>query len=397
MPDIVCASWDPWTMLWKRKQRLLFDIAQDDSGPKVFYSEPPVALTSIVENPGALGKASEKGRRFCQALTGRLAPIGKKLFLYTPLIPLPGARTLQLIHRANQWIMGQVLKRKIKRAGFSNFVLWLYHPSQIWLVDLLGPGADLIVYDWTDDWVQAFPSHLPKNQKIDLQHKQEQLLQQCDLVFGVSKKLCERAKKYCANVHYLPNATDPQVFKPASRKEDPHPILADLPSPCLVYLSQITERLDRDLLGELADRQPGWQILMIGPIICPPSFLLPLKDRKNIHFAGSLPYRTAARIVAQSDVCILPHLVDELTLTLDPIKLYDYLATGTPVVTTPVAMHGAIKPYLYLASTAAGFEKAVLRALDEPNAKAEERRNASMAHVWSQRKDEALAILREMS
>lgn len=395
LPGIVCTSWDPWTQLWKRKQRLLFNIAQDDSGPVVLYSEPPVPLTAIVEGVFVPKKSKEKSQRFRRSLSGRLIPKGKKFFLFTPLIPLPGGRSLKWIQAANIKIMGHLLKRKIKKIGFSNYILWLYHPSQIWVLDSLGPGAGLIVYDWTDDWVEAFPSHLPCEQKADLENKQKQLLKRCDLVFGVSKQLCKRAEKFCANVHYLPNATDPTVFKPALAEDLPHPLLVSIAGPCLVYLSQMTKRLDRDLLVDLAARQPKWQILMIGPVICPESYLLPLGAMENIHFMGSLPYDTAAKIVAQSDVCILPHKVDALTRSLDPIKLYDYLATGRPVVTTPVAMHEEIKPYVSIASTAAGFETAILNALKESGTKALERRKAAMSHIWDKRKDAALSILRK--
>lgn len=394
LPNIVCTSWDPWTLLWKRKQRLLFNIAQEDSGPAVLYSEPPVSLTAIVEGAFVPEKSREKCQRFSRALSGRLTPKGKKLSLFTPLSPLPGGRSVKWIQAANLKIMGYLLKRKIKKIGFSNYILWLYHPSQIWVLEALGSGADLIVYDWTDDWVEAFPSHLPRELKADLENKQKQMLKRCDLVFGVSGQLCKRAEKFCAHVHYLPNATDPTVFKPMEPEDIPYPLLADFQGPCLVYLSQITERLDRDLLADLAARQPQWQILMIGPVICPESFLLPLGAMNNIHFLGSLPYHTAAQIVAQSDVCILPHKVDALTRSLDPIKLYDYLATGRPVVTTPVAMHEAIKPYVSIASTAAGFETAVLNALKESGTKALERRKVAMSHVWDTRKEDVLAVLR---
>ena len=77
--------------------------------------------------------------------------------------------------------------------------------------------------------------------------------------------------------------------------------------------------------------------------------------------------------VAQADVCILPHKVDALTRTLDPIKLYDYLATGLPIVTTHVAMNPTLMPYVEIANGPNAFEKAVQKALVEPESEKDKR------------------------
>ena len=393
VPSIVCFTWDPWSELWKRKQRLLYDISNDPHGPSVIYAEPPLSLTTVVEDPRSLIKTSPGGNQYRRALSGRLVSMGKRFSLYTPLYPLPGARTIQGIHRINQCVAGYRFKKIVHRAGCSRYVLWLYHPSQLWLLDCLGDRADLIVYDWTDDWVAAFPDHLPVAQKAVLAEQQQTLLRRCDLVFGVSRELCRRAEKYCSAVFYLPNATDPGVFKPVPGDQSLHPVLAHISVPRLVYLSQITERLDVDLLAGLASRQPEWQILFIGPVVCSYDLLSNLRDLKNVHFIGRLPYQEAARVVAQADVSILPHRVDELTHTLDPIKLYDYLAVGNPVVSTPVAMHPDLKPHIAIATTCDGFESAVQAALAEPAQAAVDRRKAALGHVWERRKEEALEIL----
>ena len=395
VPDIVCLTWDPWSELWKRKQRLLHDMAKNPAGPTVIYSEPPLSLTTIVEDPATLTQDSLKGQQYRRALSGDPVAMGDKFSLYTPLLLLPGARSLPKIHRINQSVAGWRFKRVVQKAGLSRYILWLYHPSQLWILKHLGERADLIVYDWTDDWVAAFPDHLPIQQKTDLEKNQLNLLKRCDLVFGVSSELCRRARKHCPTVFYLPNATDPEVFRPAPEDAVRHSVFTGIGSPCLTYLSQITERLDVTLLAGLARRRPEWQILLIGPVICPQAFLEPLRFLKNIHFTGSLPYTEAAQVLAQSQVSILPHKVDALTRTLDPIKLYDYLAVGNPVVSTPVAMHPDLKPFIAIASTCDEFERAVQAALIEPFRASLARRKAALEHVWDRRAEQALEILRK--
>ena len=272
-------------------------------------------------------------------------------------------------------------------------MLWLYHPSQLWVLDHLADRACLVVYDWTDDWVEAYPDHLPAGQKDELQQCQQILLERSDLVFAVSKALCQRASKFCDAVFHLPNATDPRVFKPLLPGQPLDPMIKGMPGPCLAYLSQITERLDVDLVADLAERRPAWQFLMIGPEVCAKGFLARLKQLKNIWFTGSLPYHEAARLLAQARVSILPHKVDRLTQTLDPIKLYDYLAVGNPVVTTPVAMNTALAPYVRVASGSDRFEAAVVASLEEGPSPKAERRAAAMAHIWERRRERAVQIL----
>ncbi len=268
VPDIVCLTWDPWSELWKRKQRLLHDMAKNLAGPAVIYAEPPLSLTTIVEDSSTLTKDSLKGQQYRRALSGDPVAMEDNFFLYTPLLLLPGARSFPKINRINKSVAGWRFKRVVQKAGLSRYILWLYHPSQLWILKYLGNRADLIVYDWTDDWVAAFPDHLPTRQKTDLEKDQLTLLKRCDLVFGVSSELCRRARKHCPTVYHLPNATDPGVFRPAPEDAVLHPVFMGIGSPRLTYLSQITERLDVKLLADLARRRPEWQILLIGPVIC---------------------------------------------------------------------------------------------------------------------------------
>ena len=395
LPPIVCMTWDPWSTLWKRKQRLLHDLAAAPDGPAVFYAEPPLALTTIIEDPAPLMQDSDTGRKYRRALSGRPLPMAENFFLHTPLLPLPGARSLPWIHAANFHAAGIRLKKMLYRAGVTRYLLWLYHPSQLWLLEHLGPQAQQIIYDWTDDWVAAFPNHLPMAQKRQLKRDQLTLLQRCDVVFAVSSRLCRRAERYCPNVFHLPNATDPGIFHPLTAGTPLHPKLQQIPTPRLAYLSQITERLDVDLLAALAHRRPDWQILLIGPEICPREMLRPLRHLSNVHLLGPMPYQEAARVVAQCQVSILPHRVDELTATLDPIKLYDYLAVGNPVVSTPVAMHPDLTAHIAIATGCDRFEEAVQAALAEPREKAADRRTAALRHTWKHRSATALSLLKK--
>ena len=390
MPGIVCLSWDPWSQLWKRKQRLLFELARSGRSPRTLYVEPGTPLTAIVEAPWRL--AGPQGELFRRCLRRGPMDLGHGFHLASPLWPWPGRRTFARLARANHRAWLAQLRRFVKQVGFPDgYVLWLYHPSQYDALEALGDNAELVVFDWTDDWVEALPDDFALPERSILEGLQREMLCRADVVFAVSKALAKRAEVWCPQVHYLPNATDPAAFRPPNPDAPAHPLMRRRPA--LVYLSQITERLDVELLRAVALARPDWTVVLVGPIVCRESALAPLHGLANVILAGPLPYQEAAALVAQADVCLLPHREDALTASLDPIKIYDYLATGRPIVSTKVAMHGDVAPLVRLASGPRAFVAAVEAALAEPPEAAEQRRRAAEAHTWARRAGQAADVL----
>ena len=390
LPGIVCLSWDAWSTLWKRKQRLLFDLARLGRSPRTVYVEPATTLTQILESPGRLfGPEGERSRR---CLTGRVKDMGHDFHLASPLLPWPGQRTFPRLAGMNRQAWLAQLRRFTDQAAFPNgYVLWVYHPSHLDALDALGDRAELVVYDWTDDWAAALPPDRSPEERRRLELQQAELLRRADVVFTVSRALFDRATRWCPFVHMLPNATDLDVFKPHDPSAESHPLAGK--RPMLVYLSQITERLDTSLVAFLAMARPQWSIVLAGPVVCSPSVLDPLRGLENVTLAGPLPYGEAAAFTAQADVCLLPHKADELTRTLDPIKLYDYLATGRPIVSTDVAMNSDLSAFVRVASTPEAFLAAVEAALAEDPGESLKRRQAAVSHSWPSRATQAADVL----
>lgn len=390
LPGIVCLSWDPWSGLWKRKQRLLYELSRLGRSSRTLYVEPPTPLTDVVEGAGRLFTA--EGERLRRCLRSRPRHMGHGFHLASPLWPWPGRRTFARLDRANRQAWRNQVRRSVRDVGFPDgYVLWLYHPSQLDALDLLGDEAELVVYDWTDDWAAALPEGCGPEARRRLEARQQELLCRADVVLAVSPALAGRARELCPEVHHLPNATDPAVFRPWDPSRPGHSLAAR--RPVLVYLSQITERLDVDLVRDVAKARPGWTVVLAGPLACPPELVAPLAGCGNVVLAGPLPYEEAAELVAQADVCLLPHKEDPLTRALDPIKLYDYLATGRPIVSTAVAMHPDLAGQVRIASGAAAFIRAVEAALAEPEDAAAGRREAAMAHTWEARAGQVADIL----
>ena len=144
-------------------------------------------------------------------------------------------------------------------------------------------------------------------------------------------------------------------------KPDPDSPLSRMRRPIVGMFGVFDRRVDGDALRASAQALPQATFVVLGPVVDrePGEF----RDLGNLVFLGSLPYERLPRHVAHFDVCILPYVVDETTRSINPLKLKEYLATGKPVVSTPLPEAERLGAYLTLAEPAM-FAQAVAAALD---------------------------------
>jgi UDP-galactopyranose mutase len=157
----------------------------------------------------------------------------------------------------------------------------------------------------------------------------------------------------------------------------------DLPKPRLGYAGVIDERIDLDLIREVAERRPGWQIVMIGPVVKIDPATLP--RMANIHWLGMKDYNELPRYFAGWDVATMPFAMNESTRFISPTKTPEYLAAGLPVVSTPV--RDVVRQYgdiglVRIATDASEFV-----------AQAEQAMAFGMTMKWRQRADAFLSTL----
>ena len=132
---------------------------------------------------------------------------------------------------------------------------------------------------------------------------------------------------------------------------------------------------------------------MIGPN------LLSLGDRQRLEATGkvflhpAVPYREIPNYMRAFDICITPHRVTPFTESLNPIKLWEYLAAGKPIISTPVAGFRDYPQHVYLAADVASFLAAVPVALREPNLKIVARQEAASHHSWDARIAQIVPLL----
>lgn len=228
--------------------------------------------------------------------------------------------------------VGQMLAAYLRRQGITDYVVWLYTPMAMPLVERLRPQA--IVYDCMDE-LTAF-----KNAPARLGQLEADLLKAADVVFTGGPSLYDARRDRHRNVLCLPSAVDAEHFSRTRALADTGGMqqAADLQAligyPRLGFFGVIDERLDLALLSEVADARPDWQLVMVGPVVKISPDDLP--RRGNIHWLGQQSYGLLPHLVATWDVCMLPFALNESTRFISPTKTLEYMAAERAVVSTPV-------------------------------------------------------------
>jgi UDP-galactopyranose mutase len=266
--------------------------------------------------------------------------------------------TLMFESRFQPWLEEEV-RRYVTgwRRSSASLVLWLYTPTVLRFIDILGP--DLVVYDVMDE-LSAFKSAPPR-----LLEQEKELLARIDLVFAGSPSLYESKKGRHRDVHLFPSGVAPADFAPAlGGNLSAPPELRDAPRPIVGFYGVIDERLDLELLESVAELRPGWTWVMVGPIIKIEERSLPRTP--NIVYPGQKRYDELPAYLAAFDVTMMPFALNDATRYISPTKTLEYMAAHKPIVSTPITdvvdLYGSV---VRIAATPEAFVGQVDAALGE--------------------------------
>jgi len=205
-------------------------------------------------------------------------------------------------------------------------ILWFNDPMAV--VAFAGHCEErAIVYDCMDELSQF------KGAPTELRARERQLLQAADVVFCGGRKMREQRVKLNPNSHFYGTGVDSAHFGAARSKALPvAPEIARLKGPVLGYFGVIDERIDYELLARLADADPSWHIVMVGPTakVDPADF----PRRPNLHWLGPRSYAQLPAITKGFSVCLMPFALNAATEFINPTKALEYMAAGRPVVST---------------------------------------------------------------
>lgn len=247
----------------------------------------------------------------------------------------------------NLYVTNQVeLLRGVE--GTTLFISW---PINKYFVEKF-PKAKLI-YDYIDE-LDVFDAAGATEKEMIKNHKE--LVREADLVVCTADKLLNDVKKLNPKKAILaPNAVTLSHFsvKPKKAAEDIGEFVK-AKKKIIGYYGAIAEWFDYDLLEKIAELRPEYEFVMIGPLDYDKtlSHNKHLFEIKNIHFIGAKKFEELPSYLYYFDVAIIPFLINKITESTSPVKLFEYMAGGRPIVTTP--MHECKKYKSVLIADGAG-------------------------------------------
>jgi len=259
--------------------------------------------------------------------------------------------------RSNE-IQQDLLKRYFAENAINQYVFWYYTPMALDKSRDFTPAVT--VYDCMDE-LANFKFAPPRLRQLE-----QELFQKADLVFTGGQSLYEAKSKQHNDAHAFPSSIDKAHFGLA-RTEMPDPQdQAAIPHPRIGFYGVVDERLDIELLGQLAAAHPEWQFVIIGPVVKIDWNSLPRPA--NIHYLGGKDYLQLPAYIKGWDVATLLFADNESTKFISPTKTPEYLAAGKPVVSTPI--RDVIRPYgelnlVQIAANADDFASAIQVALKQ--------------------------------
>lgn len=211
---------------------------------------------------------------------------------------------------------------------FEHAVQWFYDPMAAPI--FLGRIKEVAnVYDCMDQLSQF------KFAPPEIIARERVLLHAADVVFAGGRKMWEDKIQYNDNCHFYSGGMDVEHFS-AARRETTHvpDDISTLQGPTLGYIGVVDERLDYDLIAQLADADPGWNIFMIGPTCKIDPNNLPQRD--NLHWVGAREDSQLPAYTRAFDLCLMPFALNAATEFINPTKALKYMATATPIISTAV-------------------------------------------------------------
>ncbi len=393
---IVCLSPDVWGEV-KRPQQLMTRLA---ARTPVIYVEPAASFASLARHP--LRELSGGRARWSRAIGGHADQLAPGVHVVTPLAAVPahhrGLLAAGGLQEAEERFARRSVEERIRDAiaalGLRSTALWVSEPTAL---DGLDAFAHTLVYDCVDRWTD-FPGPVTDGSwRERVVRDEEALLSAADVVFCSAEGLyASKADVARGKVSMLRNAADVAHFTPAGRARPSD--IARLPGPLVGYIGAIAEWVDLELIRDAARLRPGWSFVLVGPAfsgaISGDSSALALLDGvPNVHLTGPRPYHEVPAYLEAFDVAVIPFKLNGLTEDTNPIKLYEYLAAGKPVVSTPLPEASTVDGVL-IADTAEAYVAQVQTALADGDPDAVARRCATAAcNSWEVRAEEAWAVL----
>jgi glycosyltransferase involved in cell wall biosynthesis len=275
------------------------------------------------------GKRKGFGQRFIRKLKSMLKWLKqpeKNIYVFSPIfIPIQGKKVADAIN--NRILIWQI-KLACRIAGIKNPMLWI---ENIRAADLIHSFEhNFKVYHISD----LFTHCGYVGDKSRQQDREKAVSAAADLIICVSRELYDLKKETHPNVHYLPHGVDFELFQKASVRQDILERIRDISKPIAGYYGTLTGSNDIELWESCASEMTDVSFVLAGRVTG--GDYSTLKALPNVHMLGQLPYAEIPSLCAGFDVCMLNWRVTDWIRSCNPLKMFEYMSSGKPIVSVEI-------------------------------------------------------------
>jgi glycosyltransferase involved in cell wall biosynthesis len=369
--DIVCLSTQYWDERWFRKQQFMSRFSREN---RILFVEPSFSMA----------RGPERHRRHVATnrfFRPRLERREDHLFLLKPPRGLP-KWSAPSIERATYGWYAHLIARAVGQLGFHDAILWVYAPA--YSRSLARIPHRFVVVDLVDD-LAAYAGDDAAG-SAHMEASVASLVRGSDLLIVSAATLADRYGRLARRVERVSNGFDADLFSPSTGAANLPAPLATLPRPIIGFVGTIFRFLDFDLLEAVARGHADKSLVLVGPVEAGArASLARLTQLPNVTHVGAQPQSAIPDYVAGFDVCLNPFRAGRVADSVNPLKVYEYLAAGKPVVSTPMEAlrrEPAGRVVLFAADAAAFCAQIEFSLTDDVQEAAEDRRSAAAPYSW---------------
>jgi len=381
--NIVCFAPNRWDDIWRNRHQIMTRLARQN---RILFVEPGPHLRQITpdvrrKGPRALSRAHV------------FSPM-ENLWVYQwpRYAPKSGRFPLDEVTFA---LRKRSLRQTLHRLDMADPILWVFQYN---LGEMIGRLDErLVIYHAVDEY-SAYPAADADAERraATIKQMEAEVMARADLVFVTSPALYESKRHLHDSVALVENGVDYELFANPG-PPDAYPLdLIDIPHPLIGYVGVINEKLNFQLLTTIAQRQPQWHFALVGPVALKneEEQLQALAALANVHLLGRKPVDRLPFYLHAFDVCLIPYKRNEWTRNISPLKLYEYLAAGVPIVSTGIPATREFADTVWLACDPDAFSQAIAQALAADTPERRRRQQAkAREHTWERRVETLSALI----
>lgn len=365
------------------KQQIMLRLSKHN---KVLYVNRPLTFLSPFS-----GNEEISPWRQISEIKSKPREVKPNLYVATPPLMIP-LRYSQLSYMINSKILTTWLKKTMRKLGLNRPIIWTYTPETSRIVSHL--PSKMSVYHCVDEhtaWGVWW------NSPSLVWARERELIEGVDLVLATSRNLQRKKAQFNSNCHFVPNAADFELFLKALETKTQVPSdLGTLPKPIIGYVGMFLPDLINVDWIEHAAKKTGYSFAFIGRKIRRNFDLSRLEKLKNVYFLGFKEPEQLPGYLKGMDVCIIPSVKSKLIDAVFPLKLFEYLSAGKPVVARKTKELSYYNGLISVADTPVKFVSAIESSLHADNPeKIALRVSAASENTWDARVEDLSRIAEE--